>query len=179
MLEVQILLSRRDLILRRHAMEIRRNRLEIISILKERDGDHCFICKKPFIDENPTIDHWIPKAANGGEEISNLRLAHRKCNSIKSDLVPNSDGTIPKRIKKSYYDKKNNKKRILDSLCHVCNNGRKLRENEFCSECGSEPGPYDAPHYLKKPSQHCDHDFHWCWACSIGVVPRVRILLYS
>ena len=32
-----------------------------------------------------TIDHIVPKAMGGGDEISNLRVAHRKCNAARGD----------------------------------------------------------------------------------------------
>lgn len=59
----------------------------------ERDGWVCQICSRPIpivlIDHrhplSPTLDHVVPKSLGGGHESENLRLAHRLCNSIRSD----------------------------------------------------------------------------------------------
>ena len=152
---------------------------ETIEILKSRDGDSCFICKKEFIDEFPTIDHWIPLAHGGGSEIENLRLAHRKCNTEKADRIPNEDGTIPEKNLTSlqrYRAKRVNKKKLKEQICRICENGRKLQEYDICRVCGSHAGPKHAPHYLKRPSHLCDHNINWCWACSIGIVDRKSAL---
>ena len=34
----------------------------------------------------PTLDHVVPQAQGGTHDVDNLRLAHRKCNSIRRDL---------------------------------------------------------------------------------------------
>ena len=148
---------------------------EIIEILKSRDGDSCFICKQKFVDESPTIDHWIPRAAKGSDEIENLRLTHRKCNTEKADRVPNEDGTIPERGMNSFDRhrlKRINKKKLKEKICRVCEDGRLLAKDNLCRSCGAKPGPEHAPHYLKRPSHKCDHNLNWCWACSIGIVER-------
>jgi hypothetical protein len=152
---------------------------EIVEILKSRDGDSCFICKKEFVDESPTIDHWIPLAHGGGSEIENLRLAHRKCNTEKADRIPNEDGTIPEKNITSlqrYRMKRTNKKKLREQICRICDNGRKLAEKDICRACGSPAGPEHYPHYLKRQSNLCDHNINWCWACSIGIVERKSAL---
>lgn len=148
---------------------------ELIEQLKSRDGDSCFICKSPFVEEQPTIDHWIPKAVGGSDEIENLRITHRKCNTDKADRIPNPDGTLPPK-RPNGFDKSRlkriNKKKLKESICRVCDNGRKLDRLSICRSCGSPAGPSHAPHYLKRPSHLCDHNLNWCWACSIGIVDR-------
>lgn len=55
----------------------------------------CGICGQP-IDKSlryphpmsPTVDHIIPCAKGGSDELDNLQLAHRKCNRMKSDHMP-------------------------------------------------------------------------------------------
>lgn len=56
--------------------------------LRERDGDCCQLCKQP-IDFSITwsrdpqvvsVDHIIPRALHGSNELRNLRLAHQECN---------------------------------------------------------------------------------------------------
>lgn len=46
----------------------------------ERDGGICHLCGKPGAD---TADHVTPKASGGSDDPSNLRAAHRACNSAK------------------------------------------------------------------------------------------------
>lgn len=153
-------------------------RQETIVFLQKRDGFLCFLCKKPFAHgERPTVDHWIPRAAGGSEEFDNLHLMHKSCNTKKADLVPNPDGTLPKREKSNFRTRKNSKREILAGLCYRCDNGRKLGEGQVCYECGMEAGPFDAPHYLKRPSPQCDHDDYWCWACCIGLVERKSVMM--
>ena len=55
----------------------------------------CGICGQP-IDKSikypdplsPTVDHIIPCAKGGSDELDNLQIAHRKCNRMKSDKMP-------------------------------------------------------------------------------------------
>jgi len=152
---------------------------QIVETLKSRDGDSCFICKEEFVDESPTLDHWIPLAHGGRDEIENLRLAHRKCNTEKADRIPNEDGTIPERGINSFDRhrmKRMNKKKLKEKICRVCEDGRLLAKDNLCRVCGARPGPEHAPHYLKRPSNICDHNLNWCWACSIGIVDRKSAL---
>ena len=158
---------------------IKLTKTDVVEILRERDGYLCFLCKEPFDSkEYPTLDHWIPKSAGGSDLPDNLRLAHRKCNTLKSDTIPNADGTLPKRKKRvKPADRRRAKKEIQESICHQCDNGRKLAARQTCDHCGSIAGPIHAPHYLKKKSTECDHNNYWCWACSIGIVERKSALL--
>lgn len=174
--------------------DTRMTKKEAIEILRVRDGYFCWICHVLDRDdvaafksnEIPTLDHWIPKSAEywddkivgSWDHVDNLRLAHRKCNTWKSDLIPNEDGSLPmkkRRIKPA--EKRKQKKEIQDSICYVCNAGRNLGAGETCAQCGSTAGPVHAPHYLKKRSTECDHDAYWCWACSIGIVERQSAIM--
>jgi 5-methylcytosine-specific restriction endonuclease McrA len=55
----------------------------------------CGICGLP-VDKSlkypnqmcATVDHIIPCARGGGDDLPNLQLAHRKCNREKSDKLP-------------------------------------------------------------------------------------------
>ena len=69
--------------------------------LFKRDGGKCYLCggkcdwndfrrtDNAFIagDDYPSIDHVVPLAKGGKHQWSNVRLAHRKCNSLKSDSI--------------------------------------------------------------------------------------------
>lgn len=73
-----------------------------LEALYERDGGVCYICGKPCDWEDketidgtvicgnsyPSIDHVVPLARGGLHEWSNVKLAHRHCNSVKSDNIP-------------------------------------------------------------------------------------------
>lgn len=66
---------------------IRGKRRKLVRLLV-RDGFNCHICKEPLnlraennAPDQPSIDHVLPRSEGGGHELSNLRLAHRECNS--------------------------------------------------------------------------------------------------
>jgi 5-methylcytosine-specific restriction endonuclease McrA len=72
-----------------------------LQALARRDGDVCYLCGEPVdwsdIEDRgyckvageyyPSIDHVVPLAAGGKHSWDNVRLAHRRCNSLKSDTV--------------------------------------------------------------------------------------------
>ena len=57
--------------------------------LLEKQDSLCALCNRPLVnieytirdDNTITIDHIIPKAKGGTNNILNLRLVHHKCNS--------------------------------------------------------------------------------------------------
>lgn len=77
-----------------------------ISGLYKRDAGICYICGKPCSfddyvvkdgvtvcgDWYPSIDHVVPLSKGGKHSWENVRLAHRRCNYIKSD------GDIPRLL---------------------------------------------------------------------------------
>jgi len=155
-------------------MDLVLTRKERIMLIIERDGPNCFLCGEPFTkNQKITIDHWVPKAAGGSEEIDNLRIAHKTCNILKGDLIPSDDGTVPMREPRKRKVKKGIlRSEIMARFCDVCENGRQLGKDDTCSKCGSYPGPPENPRYLKRKAQECDHSINWCWACSIGIVEK-------
>lgn len=62
------------------------------SALRQRDGDDCHICGGLMVFGNPhnedyaTIDHLHPHSAGGSNGLSNLKLAHKRCNHARGDL---------------------------------------------------------------------------------------------
>jgi len=46
-------------------------------IVLTRDGGVCWICGRPGAT---TVDHVIPRAYGGTDELTNLRAAHAHCN---------------------------------------------------------------------------------------------------
>lgn len=157
-------------------------RQEIVEVLTERDGYSCYLfgCTLPFTEDNPpTIDHFMPQewCRRQGwtfeqiNDISNLKLAHKKCNSLKSNIVPNEDGTIdiPVREPRSI-------KSPRSPICDTCYSGRLLLAGEECEMCGSGPQPASAPKYLQVAIKECDHDQTYCAYCYIGIIPRKSAL---
>lgn len=54
-----------------------------------RQNCKCGICKKDITNlKDATIDHIIPLSKGGHDGLSNLQLAHEKCNLNKNDKVP-------------------------------------------------------------------------------------------
>lgn len=51
-------------------------------LVKERDGFKCVNCNSR---EQLTIDHIVPKAEGGSDELSNLRTLCKGCNVMKAD----------------------------------------------------------------------------------------------
>jgi hypothetical protein len=70
----------------------RASRMLIIGELATRDGWRCQICDKNFAKHRTfdssrsavTVDHIRPKSVGGSDGLSNLRLAHRHCNSERN-----------------------------------------------------------------------------------------------
>lgn len=140
------------------------SRKEIVRFLVRRDGNRCFICKRPFTHKHPpTIDHWIPKSRGGTWHITNLRLAHKRCNNVKGDIMPISDTKVvlPKKNRR-------NRKKVKPAICGVCQEGRLLKEGQFCEVCNQVPQPIQFPAWAKKSVQECDHNIYHCFSCVVG-----------
>lgn len=64
----------------------------MVRTLIGRDGILCSICcypMRPRADpgkdpDAATIDHRVPRSRGGGDHISNLQLAHRRCNAERA-----------------------------------------------------------------------------------------------
>lgn len=151
-------------------------RAERIAALIERDGPNCQFpgCNKPFADDSDiTFDHWMPRAAGGTWDLSNLRLMHKKCNAVKGDRIPNPDGTLPPLKREvTLANRRAVRRGSRPEVCTVCESGRKLGPDEQCATCGSGPKPEVFPRWAKMKANECDHELFWCWSCSIGIAPR-------
>lgn len=81
-----------------------------LATLYKRDKGICYICGAPCDYDDytrdgnnvtcgityPSIDHLIPLARGGKHSWDNVRLAHHRCNSVKSDTIPEqADELIP------------------------------------------------------------------------------------
>lgn len=55
----------------------------IILTIWDRDKGICQLCRTAVDPKDYSIDHIVPLAAGGRDDLSNLQLAHRVCNSEK------------------------------------------------------------------------------------------------
>lgn len=62
--------------------------------IRERDGDACFYCGQSIATEDESMEHLLASAHGGTNHISNLVLAHKKCN------VEGGHMTIIMKVKK-------------------------------------------------------------------------------
>lgn len=91
-----------------HASYNSKRKKRIVRKLIERDGLACCFCGQPIElglpDQDPwrlSIDHLVPLCKGGNSLLTNLRLAHRYCNSLdyrtglydKKLETGNSEGT--------------------------------------------------------------------------------------
>lgn len=85
---------KRDGKVRRSAFERRGAKWEAVSpiLVYERDQWRCGICRRrinpdlgPPHPHSATIDHIVPRSKGGDHLYANVRAAHRRCNSVRSD----------------------------------------------------------------------------------------------
>lgn len=53
---------------------------------------YCAFCAKPFGEEIPEIDHWLPLAKGGSNDRENIKLLHKACNRTKGAKLPEELG---------------------------------------------------------------------------------------
>jgi len=73
-----------------------------LSDVGDRDGWRCHLCGKkvnPTLsgmhEMGPTVDHLVPVSAGGLDELVNVALAHRRCNTTRRDVGPAQLRLIP------------------------------------------------------------------------------------
>lgn len=164
---------------------IRTPRAELVAALIERDGTKC---QYPGADheldftvmsgpQEVTIDHHIPQWFCKQEgwstaetwDLSNLRLFCKKHNAAKGDLLPNEDGTLPKKPQSKFRFRRE-KRANRPELCDICDNGHNLASDEVCAACGANARRF--PRWAHVKFGECDHAAFWCWVCSI--TPEMR-----
>lgn len=59
----------------------------IVMQLIKRDGDRCYLCQQPHHPSTYEIEHIIPKAHGGTDDLHNLALACKPSNSRKNDRI--------------------------------------------------------------------------------------------
>lgn len=79
----------------------------------------CPCCKKPIVRQGDlSIDHIIPKAHGGSDDIENLQPMHRDCNCDKGCKMPEitTCPVVPiKKHRKNHNEKKHKKREIVKS----------------------------------------------------------------
>lgn len=55
----------------------------VISLLRQKNGELCGICKEYLGDAPVEIDHIIPVSRGGSGDADNLQLTHKECNRQK------------------------------------------------------------------------------------------------
>jgi hypothetical protein len=58
----------------------------LIAMLKQRDGDNCYLCHTPLTPGGICIEHIIPLCHGGENEPHNVALACPPCNTRKGNL---------------------------------------------------------------------------------------------
>ena len=59
------------------------------NFLINKYGAVCYYCELPFEKmRDITIDHHVPTSKGGEDTLDNYRLAHFRCNMLKSDMTP-------------------------------------------------------------------------------------------
>lgn len=63
-----------------------RKRRSKVRKLMQTWGPHCFYCGQGFSLARPaTIEHLVPRSLGGGGQLSNLCLAHERCNVLRGN----------------------------------------------------------------------------------------------
>ncbi|WP_420106547.1 HNH endonuclease [Herbaspirillum huttiense] len=57
-----------------------------LAAIRERDGGACFFCLEPVAVEDESEEHLVAATHGGPNHISNLFLAHKKCNAEAGHL---------------------------------------------------------------------------------------------
>ena len=112
----------------------RRTRGELIQELLEANGNQCPVCGKTLETEDCVIDHICPVSMGGTDELGNLQILCRQCNSFKGNkpfLGYQFEGYIKKLLESndkyaniSNYRKINGKTIDADIIFEKTNNSK-------------------------------------------------------
>lgn len=64
-----------------------REKRMIVGALRQRDGHICYLCNKPMLRTDMTIDHVVPLSKGGPDDTRNYRLVHSLCNVKKGNMT--------------------------------------------------------------------------------------------
>jgi len=130
---------------------------KLVDRLWEQQNKKCFICDEEIdLDVNTTnIDHIIPLANNGKDDVDNFALTHEHCNKSKLD----ADLKVAKVLAKLNKVQKSNEKTSLKEVLAVFNGGKynfKYKEEgnvlKYAFNESGDVEAYQAPIYTDKLS---------------------------
>jgi hypothetical protein len=77
----------------RLATTVRQGRRETVyKMLMRRQGSvPCFVCTRHVDEEKASLEHVIPLAHGGTDDMDNLSISHALCNQLRGDLLAESD----------------------------------------------------------------------------------------
>ena len=83
-------------------MKTKTNQQFNIDRIRARDGDNCIHCGKPcnfdapeYSPDRASVEHIIPKARGGVNQLFNLALAHASCNQRRKTKCITQENKIP------------------------------------------------------------------------------------
>jgi len=63
------------------------SKIAVIKRLIREYGNKCYYCGGQISKKERTVDHFHPLSMGGSEMFTNYRLACKRCNQIKADLI--------------------------------------------------------------------------------------------
>lgn len=77
----------------RLASTVRQNRRDTVykMLLRRQDVVPCFVCTRHVEEHKASLEHVIPLAHGGTDEMDNLSISHGLCNQLRGDLLADSD----------------------------------------------------------------------------------------
>ena len=93
----------------------------------------CYLCDEAIVGQF-AVDHFIPLAHGGADELYNLKAAHAWCNQMKSDLMPD-DPRLPALIAQAVVLAKEDLKDRRCTQCHTASIAHKGWSAVICDSC--------------------------------------------
>ena len=90
---------------------------EVRELIYNTAKGRCALCGRKITYDNMTLDHIVPLAMNGADDVGNLRCTCEACNLFKGSVLPDDFMERITRIFLYQMDRKENK-RLLWKLVH-------------------------------------------------------------
>lgn len=72
----------------KHKLQRKRYSQDVREMIYNNAGGHCELCGRKILYKDMTLDHIIPLAMNGPDEVENLQCACELCNKAKASALP-------------------------------------------------------------------------------------------